>query len=123
VLTYTIVSSRLTPVRLQDEELVVETIEDVIRDFGLDTAQKTTLSTMRGSTHYHLKNGSGKGVLEITYWPKKAWLTVDIHDNRRAPWNEQLIGPLARALAERFAGEVLTPAEQSKTGSDAQEHG
>ena len=118
MLTFDIISPQLAPDRLQDEELAVEAIEDVIREFELDVAQRTTLSTMRGSTHYHLKMGAEKGVLEITFWPKKAQLTVAIHENRRAPWNERMIEPLAWALAERFAGRARELRGQDGTVKD-----
>jgi len=81
MIKYGIVNSRLEDVKLLDEELVNQDIEEVIAEFQLVVTQKTTLSTMRGSIHYHLKQGSKSGVLEVTYWPLKR-LFIEIHDNR-----------------------------------------
>lgn len=71
MIRYEIANSRLSEVKLLDEDLVVQEIEDIIADFQFEVTQKTTLSTMKGSIHYHLKQGKKSGVLEVTYWPSK----------------------------------------------------
>lgn len=107
MIMYEIVNSKLTLVKLLDHELVVQEIEEVIKDFNLNITQKTTLSTMKGSIHYHLKQDKKAGVLEITYWPEKHRLWVEIHNNRCAEWNKSIIEPFSEALSARFSGEVL----------------
>ncbi|TCP18627.1 hypothetical protein EV207_1706 [Scopulibacillus darangshiensis] len=106
MLTYGIVDSKLDKVKPLDEELVCEKIEDTVRGFGLTMAQKTTLSTKKGCSHWHFKKGKEKGVLEVTYWPKRHALWLDIHDNRRVDWNVAVIGDLAAAFAGYFGGRV-----------------
>lgn len=106
MIRYEIANSKLSEVKLLDEDLVVQEIEDIIADFQLEVTQKTTLSTMKGSIHYHLKQGKKSGVLEVTYWPNKKRLFVEIHNNRLSEWNQNMIAPFAEALAQRFSGIV-----------------
>jgi len=108
MIIYEIVNSSLKDVKLLDEDVVIQDIEEVIAEFQLVVTQKTTLSTMRGSIHYHLKQGSKPGVLEVTYWPVKKRLFVEIHDNRLFDWNRDIILPFAESLAERFGGVVIS---------------
>jgi hypothetical protein len=105
IITYEVMESKLTYVKL-DEELIIQDIEEIIAEYNLTISMKTTLSTMKGSYHYHLKFGTLKGLLEVTYWPKQKRLWVDIHENRRAEWNEKMIKPLTERLAQQFGGIV-----------------
>lgn len=107
MIKYEIVNSRLSNVKLLDEDQVTSEIEAIIIEFKLDITQKTTLSTMKGSLHYHLKLGKNSGVLELTYWPIKKRLWVEIHDNRRSEWNQAIIYPFSEALAECFSGSLF----------------
>lgn len=104
MIKYEILSSKLSEHKLLDEELVIWEIEEVISEFQLQITQKTTLSTMKGSIHYHLKQHKASGVLEVTYWPNKRRLFVEIHDNRLSEWNRNMIVPFSEALAQRFSG-------------------
>lgn len=106
MIKYEIINSNLSQVKLFDHELVIQEIEEVINQFKLNITQKTTLSTMKGSVHYHLKQEKKAGILEITYWPDKHRLWVEIHNNRCYEWNKSIIKPFAEALSVRFKGEV-----------------
>lgn len=90
----------------KEPEEVIGQIELVIHNYQLTVTQKTTLSTKPGSIHWHLKQGKAKGVLEITYWPAKEQILLEIHDNRQADWNIHLIGPIAEELAAFFQGSI-----------------
>jgi hypothetical protein len=103
-LCYEILDSKLQDVKVMDEEQVIDELEETIEEFSLRITQKTTLSTLKGSVHYHLKQGTSSGLLELTYWPKQKRVWVEIHHNRRADWNERMIEPFAEALAHRFQG-------------------
>lgn len=105
MVTFEIRHSALLPLLNSDE--ITAVIEDVIGIYGLTVMQRTTLSSYKGSIHYHLKSGSQRGVLEITYWPAKTRLWLDIHDNRQAEWNVSIIGPFAQSLAERLQGTAI----------------
>jgi hypothetical protein len=91
-----------------DSLQVLTVIEEIIDQYGLTITQKTTLTTLKGSIHYHLKQGKSRGVLEITYWPQAQRLFLEIHDNRQAEWNLYIIQPMAHDLAARFHGEVMS---------------
>ncbi|MWC30227.1 hypothetical protein [Paenibacillus sp. MMS18-CY102] len=106
MIMYEIINSNLNQVKLFDHDLVIQEIEGVIEQFELNITQKTTLSTLKGSVHYHLKQGKKAGVLEITYWPAKHRLWVEIHDNRSSEWNRLVIKPFSEALSARFLGEA-----------------
>lgn len=107
MLTYEVVRSRLYEVKPLDEELICEDVEKLAKDYGLLITQKTTLSTKKGSYHWHFKKRNQRGILEITYWPQKSQFWLDIHDNRRSEWNIKLIEPLAASIADYFKGEIL----------------
>jgi len=107
MLTYEITDSKLKNVKPLDEELVCEQIEQTFDQYGLTMTQRTTLSTKKGCYHWHFKKGKEKGVLEITYWPKNHQLLLEIHKNRRAPWNEKAIVSLADNFCNQFGGEVV----------------
>jgi hypothetical protein len=111
IITYEVMESRLTDVKQFDEDLITQEIEEIISEFKLIISMKTTLSTMKGSYHYHLKSGKLKGLLEVTYWPKQKRLWVDIHENRRAEWNETTIKPFTERLAQQFGGIVVNKSD------------
>ncbi|HEY0826473.1 MAG TPA: hypothetical protein VGE40_00110 [Bacilli bacterium] len=103
---YELINSRLAGLSLLEQDEVLVKIEEIIHDYNLDITQKTTLSTKKGSIHYHLKQGNYPGVLEVTYWPQKNRLWLEIHDNRRAHWNEEIILVFSEKLAAYFGGSV-----------------
>jgi hypothetical protein len=110
MIRYDVVDSNLHQVKpLDGNVLVIEGIEKIVEQYGLLIDMRTTLSSKKGSTHWHLRKGSEKGVLEITYWPKKHQLWVEIHDNRRNDWNAEIIRPFADTLANTFGGKVEAP--------------
>ncbi|WEK54133.1 MAG: hypothetical protein P0Y55_16480 [Candidatus Cohnella colombiensis] len=107
MIKYEIVNSKLPQTKSLDVDFVIEEIEEIINTYGLNITQKTTLSTLKGSIHYHLKQGKNAGVLELTYWASKHRLWTEIHDNRLAEWNKDLIVPFTQALADCFCGELI----------------
>jgi hypothetical protein len=106
MITYAIINSRISDVNVMDEDLVLHDIEQIIEQFDLTITQKTTLSTLKGSIHYHLKSEKSPGLLEVTYWPKQKRLWVEIHNNRKEKWNEEMIKPFSESLAHHFQGQV-----------------
>jgi hypothetical protein len=98
-------------VTLFEEDSILDEIERVIKEFNLNITQKTTLSTMKGSIHYHLKQGNHSGLLELTYWPLKKRVWIEIHNNRRAEWNQNMIQPFSERLANCFSGELISRSE------------
>lgn len=85
-----------------DDE-VIAAVEETIADFGLTISERMTLSSKFGSSHWHVRKADeARGVLEITYWPKRMELVVEIHRNRMQAWNAGVAGPFAEALAARL---------------------
>lgn len=108
MLKYEILNLKADNIKLFDiETIIIPEIEKIIQQFDLRIDLKTTLSTKKGSIHWHVKRGIEKGVLEITYWPKKNQLWVEIHDNRVTKWNLECIEPFSNRLAELFGGTVM----------------
>jgi hypothetical protein len=107
MIKYEIINSRLCDVNRLDEDMIIKEIEEIINQFELIVTQRSPLSTLKGSTHYHLKIGKQAGLLEVTYWPSQKRLWVEIHDNRRSEWNQAMIRPFSEALAECFSGSLL----------------
>jgi hypothetical protein len=64
----------------------VSAIERVLKRSGLRVTVRGTLAGYPGCTHWHLKNGKERGVLELTCWPggKRIWLSMQ--DGRRGDW-------------------------------------
>jgi hypothetical protein len=64
----------------------VAALERVLKQAGLRVTLRGTLAGYPGCTHWHLKNGRERGVLELTYWPggKRIWLSMQ--DGRRGGW-------------------------------------
>lgn len=106
MIKYEIVNSKLPLTKSLDADFVIEEIEKIIHTYRLNITQKTTLSTLKGSIHYHLKKGKEAGVIELTYWASKHRLWTEIHDNRQADWNKDMIIPFTQALATCFCGEL-----------------
>jgi uncharacterized membrane protein len=104
IITYEITNSILSNVNLLEEDFILNEIEGIITEFNLTITQKTTLSTMKGTVHYHLKRGKLPGILELTYWPQKKRLWIEIHDNRKSEWNQSIICSFAERIADRFSG-------------------
>ncbi|UFT99753.1 hypothetical protein KO561_01900 [Radiobacillus kanasensis] len=84
----------------------MEEMEHVIQSFQLIISSKTTLLSKKGSYHWHLKKDGEKGVLEITYWPSKSKLLVEIARNRMADWNVSIIEEMTEAFANTFQGQA-----------------
>jgi hypothetical protein len=111
IIIYEITNSILTNVKLFEEDFILNEIEGIIKEFNLTITQKTTLSTMKGTIHYHLKKGKLPGVLELTYWPQKKRLWIEIHDNRKSEWNENIISSFAERIADRLSGYSIKSTE------------
>jgi hypothetical protein len=107
MIRYEITNSKFLEADSLHNDQIIQKIENIIDQFSLIITQRSTLSTKKGSIHYHLKHSTNAGILELTYWPSKKQLWVEIHDNRTAEWNKQMIKPFSEALAASFSGDLL----------------
>jgi hypothetical protein len=64
----------------------VSAIERLLKRSGLGVTLRGTLARYPGCTHWHLKNGSERGVLELTHWPGGKRLWFSIQAGRRGDW-------------------------------------
>jgi hypothetical protein len=81
----------------RDPAVLIEIIERATSEAGL-LAQRQTLRSYPGSTHWHFKQPGASGTLELTYWPQTGRLWFTVHANRRAEW----IAAAMAALRERI---------------------
>ena len=77
---------RISVPRDADFSRVIGIIEETVISSGLQITLKATLGKYPGSTHWHIKNGQEKGILEITLWPKQRRAWFSIQDSRQADW-------------------------------------
>jgi hypothetical protein len=69
----------------RDPAALIGLIERAAGEAGL-IAERRTLRSYLGSTHWHLRHPGAKGTLELTYWPQRGRLWFAVHANRRAEW-------------------------------------
>lgn len=86
------------------ESWVLTTIRNLAQEFDLVVKEETTLLSKKGSIHCHLAHPKQPGLLEVTVWPRRQSVWIDMHDNRRADWNAAIIEAVASRLAEEFGG-------------------
>ncbi len=77
-------------------------VERVCAALSLSVTMKSSLASFRGSIHWHVKKGSQKGTLELTSWPGKRPLWVQIQSGRTAPWIDETLPAFRRQLAQEF---------------------
>src|SRR5688500_358254 len=83
----------------RDGAALIELIERAADETGL-LAQRQTLRSYPGSTHWHLKQPGASGTLELTYWPRTGRLWFAIHANRRAEWIAAAMAALRDQIVE-----------------------
>ena len=64
-------------------------VDHIASELNLVVTLRGTLKSYPGSIHWHLKQGKAKGVLEITLWQDRAWLSVQ--EGRKGDWIEDAI--------------------------------
>jgi hypothetical protein len=79
-------------------EKAVAVIDNCLADFDLTVTLRDTLRSYPGCTHWHAKFGRERGILEATCWPagRRIWLAV--HENRRAPWIDDILPSATESL-------------------------
>ena len=83
--------------------LIGAMIEKVCVSSGLQVALKTTLNKFAGSTHWHFKNGTDKGTLEITWWPAQLRAWFSIQGGRNGKWIDQKVVLLQESFRTAFS--------------------
>jgi hypothetical protein len=73
-------------------------IETACTAHGLTPAMKGSLSTLKGSVHWHYKQPGQMGTLELTLLRAQRRVWAQIHTNRAAPWIDVLLPRLQKDL-------------------------
>jgi hypothetical protein len=97
-----------------DFSRVVGIIEETVISSGLQITLKATLGKYPGSTHWHIKNGKERGILEITLWPEQRRAWFSIQDGRKAGWIQPKITVLKRQFVETLTRLRLASARQER---------
>ena len=84
--------------RIDDTAGVIARVESVLRSHHLTMRSRGTLKSYPGCTHWHWKNGTEPGTLEVTLWPAKRRLWFKVQAGRRAAWIDQVVPVLKEAL-------------------------
>lgn len=76
---------------------------------GLTITLESTLTSYAGSIHWHLKQGTEAGTVEVTWWNRpdgqRAW--VSRHANRTGSgWTIEMAGKLAEEIIRQLAGHL-----------------
>ena len=82
---------------------VIRIIEEAAVANGLQITLKTALGKHPGSTHWHIKNGNHKGILEITLWPKRTRLWFSIQDGRKGDWIQRKVALLQQLFRQALS--------------------
>jgi len=75
-------------------------IESCCEAEGLRVTLKGTLVSYVGCVHWHLKKGSQRGTLEITFWPKTHQFWFKVNAGRMGIWTENSITRLTACLSK-----------------------
>lgn len=90
-----------------NESLPPGTVEAVVEcsltRLGMSITMRDTLRSFPGCIHWHAKKARHRGVLEVTYWPRKNRLWLSVHHNRDAPWIHEVIQALRHDLEVSLA--------------------
>jgi hypothetical protein len=108
---------------IEDTPAAIARIENAVNAHGLTITSRGSLKSYPGCTHWHCKRGREKGTLEITFWPakKRAWFKVQAA--REAPWIDELLPILMRAMASSQSTRRARRAPRSRPASPAAPRG
>lgn len=77
---------------------VVEVVEQASASLGLNCVRKGTLASYPGCIHWHLKMGTQKGILEITWWEAENRLWFKVAKGRLGDWMTESITALQKKI-------------------------
>ncbi len=78
-------------------------IEQCCAAEGLLISLKGSLASYPGCIHWHYKQGTQRGTLEITLWPKAGRIWFSVHSGRTAAWIEEAVARLKETLEKNLA--------------------
>lgn len=96
-----------------DAAKLAAAVSQVATELDLTPDAPTTLKTLPGSLHWHVRKRGENGVLEVTLLPDRKSGSVSVHDNRSAPW----IGTVIDAVVNRLDEELKKRCKPDKVES------
>lgn len=85
-----------------DDEAIQRAVERACSSARLRCTLKDTLRAYPGCVHWHFKNGTQRGTLEITYWPQQTRAWFSIQAGRSATWIDDVLPAIHKSLAEQL---------------------
>ena len=64
----------------------------------LEIHRSTSLSTLHGSHHWHIRKPGSRGTLEATWLPAEGRFFFSVRDNRNGVWIDAALSQLSRLL-------------------------
>ena len=81
----------------------VAAIEAMLRAAGLRVTLRGSLATCPGCTHWHLKQGEERGVLELTLWRQRRRIWFSMQSGRKGAWILSAASALRRKIESKVA--------------------
>jgi len=82
---------------------VEHTVNRICAETALHVSLRGTLARYPGSLHWHLKRGSERGTLEITFDPGTTRLWLSVHARREADWIDEILSSLPQLIVQELA--------------------
>ncbi|HKY53682.1 MAG TPA: hypothetical protein VJM08_05210 [Anaerolineales bacterium] len=79
-------------------DVVVKVVEQICAAHHLTCALKGTLASYPGCIHWHFKQDSHKGTLEITWWERENRLWFKVAKGRIGEWIDVLLPKLKKQI-------------------------
>jgi hypothetical protein len=83
-----------------ERSLVEQIVEESCAAVGVTLTLKGTLAKYPGCFHWHVKQGSERGTLEITYWRDQIWYKVNA--SRHGSWIDTAVQHLTELIRAKL---------------------
>jgi hypothetical protein len=78
-------------------------IERICAGRGLTQTMKGSQSKFPGCVHWHYKNGSQRGTLELTLWREENRIWATVQEGRKAEWIDGELPRLKKEIEQAIA--------------------
>jgi hypothetical protein len=77
-------------------------IEDACAAESLVIGMKGKMASFPGSTHWHFKRATERGILEITFFPLGRRIWAQVQDGRRGEWIDASLANIKQAVERKL---------------------
>lgn len=88
------------PVTIRSKLNVPSRFREAVVACELELATNSTLKTLPGSHHWHVRRAGETGTLEATWLPAEGRFWFAVHENRNGAWIEPAVEQLRQRLQE-----------------------